>query len=646
MAGARIAEAYVQIVPTTSGIGSALTKEFGGAGATGGTAMGGGLMAAAKRFAGPLAAVFGTAAIVGFSRKLIEVGEAQATADARTAQIAESMGLFGAETDNVVSRLGDLAAATAQATGVDQNSIKATQAKLLTFKELADTADTAGGAFDRATNAALDLAAAGFGTAETNAVQLGKALNDPIKGMAALSRSGVTFTAEEQERIKTLVESNKLGEAQALILGAIETQVGGTAVATANSSDRMREGFLVVQQALAEKVLPIFDKLAGVIVDYVFPAMLTVIDLIPDMTDGFGGSLGPIIEKMGDIFKTLWDAVQPLIPTIMELITNFSPLAVIFGLIQPILPLIVDLLGRIGEVFLQLAPLVLDLAGVMLGAFMDAIQSLLPVLPTVLDLISQLLPVFILLIPPILDLVKAILPLVVMLIQFLAPILIFVVKIIAGLLIPIIKLLVGAFTVIATVATFVVQVVTAIFTGLGSFFKGFWDGVKAVFGAVGTFFTTTFVGFVRLAVSGITTAFGALGSFFSGLWEGIKSGFKGFINFIIDRINGFIRGLNVIAGAISKVTGGAVNFSIRELPKLAQGGNITGAGSVIVGEEGPEILNLPRGAQVVPLSRDDGRGETLQVNFELTPAGGRPLDEQVLEAVSRLRIRSAARARA
>jgi hypothetical protein len=111
----------------------------------------------------------------------------------------------------------------------------------MTFAELGKTAGTLGGAFDRATNAALDLAAAGFGSAESNAVQLGKALQDPIKGVTALAKSGVTFTAQEKEKIKTLVESNKMLEAQEIVLAAIEKQVGGTALATANDTDKMRE---------------------------------------------------------------------------------------------------------------------------------------------------------------------------------------------------------------------------------------------------------------------------------------------------------------------------------------------------------------------------------------------------------------------
>jgi hypothetical protein len=129
----------------------------------------------------------------------------------------------------------------------------------LTFSELAKTADEAGGAFDRANKAALDMAAAGFGNAESNAVQLGKALNDPIKGVTALTKSGVTFTAQEKEKIKVLVESNKMLEAQELVLKAIEKQVGGTAEATANDTDKMREGFAQFTQSLGLALLPVLE---------------------------------------------------------------------------------------------------------------------------------------------------------------------------------------------------------------------------------------------------------------------------------------------------------------------------------------------------------------------------------------------------
>jgi hypothetical protein len=217
---------------------------------------------ALKKAALPAIAALGAVAVM--AKSTLAAGEAAATANARIAQINDSMGLFGKTTETVNKRIIAYANATARATGVDQNQIKLAQAKLLTFGQLAKSADQAGGAFDRATKAAIDMGAAGFGTAEMNAVQLGKALNDPIKGIAALAKSGVTFTEQEKDKIKTLVESNKLLEAQDMVLKAIETQVGGTAEATANDSDKMKVAFSQLSESVGLILLPLFQKLTAI----------------------------------------------------------------------------------------------------------------------------------------------------------------------------------------------------------------------------------------------------------------------------------------------------------------------------------------------------------------------------------------------
>jgi hypothetical protein len=106
----------------------------------------------AKKFGIAAAAGFaaaGAAAIV-VGKQLIAAGEAAATSNARIRQINESMGLFGNQAGAVTDRLVKLAEATARNTGVDTDAIKLTQAKLLTFGELAKTAGEVGGSFDRA----------------------------------------------------------------------------------------------------------------------------------------------------------------------------------------------------------------------------------------------------------------------------------------------------------------------------------------------------------------------------------------------------------------------------------------------------------------------------------------------------------------
>lgn len=247
-------------------------------------------------FAAVSAAVIGaTAVIADFASKAVTAAEDVRQADNRLGQVAESMGLFGAQTQAVTDRLIGLAEANEINLATDAETIKLAQAKLLTFKELAGSADEAGGAFDRATMAALDLAAAGFGSAETNATQLGKALQDPIKGLTALTRSGVTFTKQEKENIKTLVESGQTLKAQDLILQAIEKQVGGTAQATAKSSDKMKLAFENVYETVGEALLPVFDELT-----------LAITDLTPEISK----ALTPVFEELGKVFR---DEIVPLI---------------------------------------------------------------------------------------------------------------------------------------------------------------------------------------------------------------------------------------------------------------------------------------------------------------------------------------------
>jgi hypothetical protein len=214
------------------------------------------------------AAMIGLTALTAMGVSAIRAAEDARTADARLDQIAKSMGLFGSNTDQVTDRLKAFANETMKIVAVDDEVIKSTQAKLLTFKNLAATADQTGGAMDRATMAALDLAAAGFGSAETNAVQLGKALQDPIKGITALARSGVTFTEQEKEKIKTLVESGKMLEAQEMILKSLETQVGGTAEATANGGDKMAIAFGEMEESIGTALLPLFDKLVPLVTGF------------------------------------------------------------------------------------------------------------------------------------------------------------------------------------------------------------------------------------------------------------------------------------------------------------------------------------------------------------------------------------------
>lgn len=208
------------------------------------------------------------AGLFSFIPNLVRMADEARKSELRLANIAKRMDLFGENTAKVTDRVSEFAEALSFSTGIDDEVIRNSQSILLTFKNLAATADDVGGAFDRATRATIDLAAAGFGEAESNAKALGKALQDPINGLTALRKQGVTFTQKERDKIKVLTESGKLLEAQSLILDAIEQQVGGTAEATASGWDKMLQRFEAVGEELGTALLPAVDTLSQQMIDW------------------------------------------------------------------------------------------------------------------------------------------------------------------------------------------------------------------------------------------------------------------------------------------------------------------------------------------------------------------------------------------
>lgn len=134
-----------------------------------------------------------------------------------------------------------------------------------------------------------------------------------------------------------------------------------------------------------------------------------------------------------------------------------------------------------------------------------------------------------------------------------------------------------------------------LWNGITSFFAGVWNGIFAVISTVQDVF-----GRVFNAIAGIVR----------GAFEGVVGVVRGVINGIIGAVNGVIDGINSVAGAVGAAIG--VNLKVGKIPMLAKGGTITGSGSVIVGEKGPELLNLPAGASVDPDIRN-GSPRTLVI---------------------------------
>lgn len=258
--------------------------------------LGGGI----KGFAGPLLALAGVQIGAGmFSDMYREAREAE-NATAATAAIIKATG--GAAKVSA-SHVGELANSISNKIGVDDELIQNSANLLLTFKNVRNEAGQGAAIFDRATAAAHDMSAAGFGDAAGSAKMLGKALNDPLTGITALGRAGVTFTKAQQKKIKSLVKEGKVLEAQKIIMAEVEGQVGGVAAAQVNAGDKAKVAWGNFLELVGAKIVPVIDRLATIASEKVIPALSNGVEWLADNWGRLGEAFAPIVafgEKLAN----------------------------------------------------------------------------------------------------------------------------------------------------------------------------------------------------------------------------------------------------------------------------------------------------------------------------------------------------------
>lgn len=175
----------------------------------------GGLAAALRslRVVGPIAAIGAT-----LSAMAREAGKAEQ----EFAKIHGVIRATGHAAGYTAERMVRLTREIALETGRSSSEINSVAAQLLTFWGIA------GANFEDALRISVDMGVV-FGSTAAAASQLGKALEDPIEGVTALRRVGTKFTEAQMRQIEELVNSNRLYEAQRIVLNELQRQVGGVA---------------------------------------------------------------------------------------------------------------------------------------------------------------------------------------------------------------------------------------------------------------------------------------------------------------------------------------------------------------------------------------------------------------------------------
>lgn len=255
---AEVGSAFLSIVPSARGFRGQLEAQTSPGAAAAGKSAG-------SRFSSGMAsslkaigiATVAASAVSFIKGSIAEAREAQKVG-ALTAQVIKTTG--GAA--NVSAKqVGALSAAISKKTGIDDEAIQSGANMLLTFTNVRNEAGKGNKIFDQATRTITDMGAALGQDTKSSAIQLGKALNDPIKGVTALSRVGVAFTDEQKQQIKTMVQAGNVTGAQKVILAELSKEFGGAAAAQATAGDKASVAWGNLQETIGAKLAPALDKL-------------------------------------------------------------------------------------------------------------------------------------------------------------------------------------------------------------------------------------------------------------------------------------------------------------------------------------------------------------------------------------------------
>lgn len=257
----------------------------------------------------------GTAMTLSFTAPMLLVGKAAYDAGVQhreaMAQVEAGLTSMGAASGKNLMQLKKQALALESLSNYNADDIlKTVTANMLTFGNIS------GESFDRAQQAALDLSTRLDQDLKSSVIQIGKALNDPILGITALSRVGIQFSDDQKELIKQLTKAGKAAEAQGLILNELERQYKGSAKAardaTPNSDmiDAMRKLKRIIGIIVLETLPPFIDGLTRLLEKFngLDPAKQKMIV----MAAAIVAAIGPVLL----IFGTLTTAIAPLIAAV------------------------------------------------------------------------------------------------------------------------------------------------------------------------------------------------------------------------------------------------------------------------------------------------------------------------------------------
>ncbi|MFW2374094.1 MAG: phage tail length tape measure family protein, partial [Gammaproteobacteria bacterium] len=255
-----------------------------------------------------LGSVF-TGLIAGFGvistfRAIIEKTKEQ---EAAIAQVEARLKSTGGASQKTSEELQEMASSLQKVTTFGDEAILSMQSMLLTFTNIK------GDNFDEATKSILDMSVALKIDLKSASIQVGKALNDPIKGVTALTKSGVQFTETQKDLIKSLVETGQTAKAQGVILDELKVQFGGAAESAADTFggalEQLSTAFGDLLEAKGSGLTRAKEEIQGLAAVLQDPKTVEAMNNLTDAAISMAGSMAGGLAKAAVAFNDVGIAI-------------------------------------------------------------------------------------------------------------------------------------------------------------------------------------------------------------------------------------------------------------------------------------------------------------------------------------------------
>lgn len=236
-------------------------------------------------FLGVTAAFAGiTYAVARITKSLITAYSQQEVAERKLeAALLATKGAAGLSIDELKAMAMELRELTA----IDDDVIIGAQGIMLTFTKISRDV------FPAAIEAAMNMSVMFGQDLQQSVIQLGTALNDPIRGVGRLRRIGISFTEEQKKMIDGFVKANDIIGAQRVILDELEVEIGGVARSISTTTEgaikQFRNALEDIREELGERIAPVISTYA-ILMSKSFKIMKEHLDILVPALDDLSGS--------------------------------------------------------------------------------------------------------------------------------------------------------------------------------------------------------------------------------------------------------------------------------------------------------------------------------------------------------------------